>query len=75
MVYLKSFVAGTAAVATAIALSPTAMAVYFYLTYRTGVNEAGWDPTSFVRQPSIWAISALIFVSGFVWEFRRAQPK
>ncbi len=76
MVYLKSLAAGTAAVAIAAALSPTVMAVYFYFVYRTGATEAtGWDPTSFVRQPSIWAISALIFVSGFSWEFRRAQPK
>jgi cell division protein FtsX len=76
MVYLKSLVAGTAAVAIAAALSPIVMAVYFYLVYRTATNEAtGWDPTSFVRQPSILAIIALIFVSGFVWEFRRAQCK
>jgi len=76
MVYLKSLAAGTAAVAIAAALSPIVMAVYFYLVYRTRENQAiGWDPTSLVTQPSIWAICALIFVSGFVWEFRRAQPK
>ena len=76
MTYLKSLAAGMAAVAIAAALSPIVMAVYFYLAYRTGTNEAtGWDPTSFVTQPSVWATSALIFLSGFVWEFRLVHSK
>lgn len=76
MVYLKSLVAGTVAVAIAAAISPILMGVYFFVVYRPGANEAiGWDPTSFVKQPLIWGISALIFLAAFVWEFRRSHPK
>jgi hypothetical protein len=76
MVFLKSLVAGTVAVATAGALSPIVMGIYFLVVYRPQANEAiGWDPTSFAKQPMIWAVAALIFLAGFVWEFRRAQPK
>jgi len=76
MVYLKSLVAGTVAVAMAAALSPILMGLYFYVVYRPGANEAiGWDPTSFAKQPPIWVLSALVFMAGFVWEFRRAHAK
>jgi hypothetical protein len=76
MVYVKSLVAGTVAVAIAAALSPIVMGIYFLVVYRPGASEAiAWDPTSFARQPPIWAISGLIFVAGFVWEFRRAHAK
>jgi hypothetical protein len=76
MVYVKSLVAGTVAVAIAAALSPIVMGIYFLVVYRPGASEAiAWDPTSFARQPLIWAISGLIFVAGFVWEFRQAHPR
>ncbi len=76
MFFLKSLVAGTVAVAMAGALSPIIMGIYFYVVYRPDANEAiGWDPTSFVKQPMIWAVTAVIFLAGFVWEFRRAHPK
>ena len=74
--YLKSLVAGTVAVAIAAVLSPIVMAIYFLVVYRTGASGAiGWDPTSSARQPLIWATNVLIFVGGFVWEFRRAHAK
>jgi len=76
MKYLKSLVAGTVAVAIAAALSPIVMGIYFIVVYRPGANGAsGWDPTSSAKQPMIWVISLLIFVAGFVWEFRRAHAK
>lgn len=76
MVYLKSLVAGTAAVAIAATLSPIVMGIYFYAVYRPGANDAtGWDPTLAAKQPLIWTIGVLIFVAGFVWEFRRPHPK
>jgi hypothetical protein len=76
MVYLKSLVAGIVAVVIAAALSPIVMGIYFFIVYRPGRNEAvGWDPTSFVKQPLIWAIGMLIFVAGFVWEFRLVHSK
>ncbi len=76
MVYLKSFIAGTAALVMAAALSPILMGVYFLVVYRNGADEgAAWDPTSFARQPLTWAILVLIFVAGFVWELRRTHPE
>lgn len=76
MVYLKSLVAGTVAIAIAATISPIVMGFYFFVVYRPGPDEAiGWDPTSFVKQPLIWAITALIFLAAFVWEFRRSHPK
>ena len=76
MVYLKSLVAGTVAVVIAATLSPIVMGIYFYFVYSRGTDETiGWDPTSFVKQPLIWTMTALIFVAGFVWEFRRAYSK
>ena len=72
MVNLKSLIAGTVAVAIAVALSPIVMGIYFLVVYRPGASGAiGWDPTSSAKQPLIWAISVLIFAAGFVWEFRR----
>ncbi len=54
MVYLKSVVAGTVAVAIAAALSPIVMGIYFLVVYSPGATEAiAWDPTSFARQPFI----------------------
>jgi hypothetical protein len=76
MVYLKSLVAGMAALAMAAALAPILMGIYFYIVYRPGASEAvGWDPTSFARQPQLWVITAAIFMTGFIWEFRRAHLK
>ena len=76
MVYLKSLVAGTLAVALAAALSIILIGLYFYFVYRPGADEGvGWDPTSFARQPLIWAITVAIFLAGFAWEFRRAHPR
>ena len=74
MDYLKSLIAGTVALAIAVALSPIVMGIYFFFVYRPEANGAiGWDPTSAAKQPLIWAISVLIFVAAFVWEFRRRR--
>jgi hypothetical protein len=76
MVYLKSLIAGSVAVVIAAALSPIVMGIYFYFVYSRGTDETtGWDPTSLVRQPLIWTVTAVIFMAGFVWEFRRAYSK
>ena len=76
MVYLKSLLAGIVAVLIAATLSPIVMGIYFYLVYSRGADETtGWDPTSFVKQPLIWTVTAVICVAGFAWEFRRAYPK
>jgi len=73
MIYVKSLVAGIAAVVIATILPPFLMGLYLYIAYKPKENEAiGWDPISFTKQPVAWLIIALIFVAGFVWEFRRA---
>ena len=74
MVYLKSLVAGTAALSMAAALSPIVIGIYFLVVLRPGGDgTTAWDPTSFAREPLIWIMFALAFVAGFVWEFRRAR--
>lgn len=76
MVYLRSFVAGTVAIAMAAAVSPIIMGIYFYAIYRPGTHDAiGWDPTSCAKEPLIWVIALLVFLAGFAWEFRRAHFK
>ena len=73
MIYVKSLVVGIAAVVIATILSPFLMGLYLYIAYKPKENEAiGWDPISFTKRPVAWLIIALIFVAGFVWEFRRA---
>ena len=77
MAYVKSLLAGFAAVIIAAVLSPFVMALYLYVAYKPAENEAiGWDPISLVR-PAPWLVVAaiLVFLIGFVWEFRRATAK
>jgi len=30
----------------------------------------GWDPVAFIKSPLSWVILMLVFVTGFVWEYR-----
>jgi hypothetical protein len=74
MVYFKSLFAGLIAVIVASILSPFVMALYLYLFRRPSLSETiGWDPISFGRQPFSWLLGTLIFLLGFLWEFRRAH--
>jgi cell division protein FtsX len=76
VIYSKSLAAGLAAVLLAAMLLPFVMAVYFRIVYKPFGNEvAGWDPVSFARWPVAWLVITLIFLIGFVWEFRRAKAK
>jgi len=76
MVYVKSLLAGIAALVIAAVLSPFVMLIYVYVVYRPAANQAvGWDPVSFAKQPLSWLIGTLIFLAGFLWEFRRATSK
>ncbi len=41
------------------------------VSYRANDSTAiGWDPISLTR-PLWWVVAAVIFSSGFFWEFRR----
>ena len=67
MIYIKSLVAGIAAVVIATLL----MGLYLYIAYKPTDNEAiAWDPISLAHRPSAWLIAAVIFIAGFLWEFR-----
>lgn len=73
MIYLKSAIAGIVAVALAIAFMFMVIVMYGLIVLRPTGNEAvGWDPISLVRW-RVWGVGALvlIFLTGFVWEFRR----
>ncbi|MGA8313222.1 MAG: hypothetical protein WB755_24575 [Terriglobales bacterium] len=76
MIYAKSLVAGLAAVLLAIMLLPFVMAIYLRIVYKPFGNEvAGWDPIGLARWPVAWAAGTLIFLIGFIWEFRRTKAK
>jgi hypothetical protein len=77
MVYIKSLLAGLAAVIIAMLLSPFVVGLYGYFAYKPNGNEAiGWDPISLVRRPPWLIITAIcIFLIGLTWEFRRARAK
>ena len=76
MVYVKSLLAGLAALIIATVLSPFVMGIYLYVVYKPAANEGiGRDPISFAKQPLYWLIAALIFWAGFIWEFRRSISK
>lgn len=75
MIYIRSLIAGTMAMIMAAALSPIIMGVYFIVIYRQGKGQAiGWDPAFCAREPVIWAVALLVFIGGFVWEFRHRNP-
>jgi hypothetical protein len=78
MVYIKSLLAGLAAVIIAMLLSPFVVVLYIDFAYKPAGNEAiGWDPISLVHRPPLWLVASAvsIFLIGFIWEFRRATPK
>ena len=73
MIYVKSVAAGIATVVVAMLLSAFLVALYLFIVYKPKENESiGLDPISFAKTPLAWLIVAVIFMVGFVWEFRRA---
>ena len=75
--YLKSLLAGLAALIIASMLSVVAMAVYLSAVYKPTEGEAiGWDPISLVhRSPWVIVVAILVFLGGFIWELRRARSR
>jgi len=72
VIYLKSVLAGLAAVFAAAILLFVAMAIYFSIlgSREHGQGTIGWDPISIVR-PGPVIIMMAVFLAGFLWEFRR----
>jgi hypothetical protein len=71
MVYVKSLGAGIIALVIATILSPFIVGLYLQIAYPTRDVAVGWDPVSFAKWPPAWFIGAAIFMTGFLWEFRR----
>lgn len=76
MVYFKSLLVGLATLIITSLLSPFIMSIYVFVVYKpTGDAGIGWDPVSFAKRPLSWLIALVIFLTGFMWEFRRANSK
>jgi amino acid transporter len=73
MVYLKSLLAGVAAVVIAVVLSLVAMSLYVYITYKPKGDETFSLDLFSLTSRTNWLIAAMIFLVGFVWEVRRAS--
>lgn len=80
MIYLKSFLAGIAALLISALLVPVGWIlaqILFYMLYKPeGMfrGEVGWDVVSIMRNSVIpWLIILVVFSAGFCWEFRRAS--
>jgi uncharacterized BrkB/YihY/UPF0761 family membrane protein len=75
MKFVKSVLAGIAAVFLAFFLFVTGTVMYVMAVARNEPHEAiGWDPISLVR-PTPLAVLFVIFLVGFAWEFRRASRR
>ena len=84
MKYMRSFVAGTAAlILTFVALLPVAMVDLSTANTNQQSGTVGWDPISLLHQVPVigllpgWtpfiALALLVFAAGFYWEFGRAS--
>ena len=79
MTYLKSFVVGLIAAASAAVLSLSGIALYFIITALSSrasndVDAVGIDFVSLLHPP-IWMLvfAGVAFVGGFLWEYRRSS--
>ena len=79
VIYLKCVLAGACFLVGSVILLFLGIIVFvtlFSVFFARGKGEAvGFDPVSFVRSfPLFWILPALIFLLGFVWEYRRKVP-
>jgi hypothetical protein len=81
MIYVKSVLAGLLALIVVpicvLVILVVGMVVYYALVHPTpGEGSIGWDPISisisiFRVNPMFWSVPVLIFLMGFIWEYRR----
>ena len=76
MIYVKSVLAGLIALIVVpiflIGVLIVGMLIYTFAHPTQGEGSVGWDPISLWRlNPIVWSIPALIFLIGFIWEYRR----
>jgi hypothetical protein len=70
MIYLKSVIAGIAALIISAALFPIVGILLYTLIARPQADSAiGWDPVSAAKSPTVWLIALIVFSAGFYWEF------
>lgn len=78
MVYLKSFLAGVAALLAVLLLTAVGFIVWgWWISHRAanegGVGAVGYDVSSPWIGIPVLTVIGLIFSAGFYWEFRRAK--
>jgi hypothetical protein len=75
VVYLKSIAAGLVALVVSAVIVPVVVAIFLRITMKPAPGELiGWDPVSLVRAyPVAYLLPVIIFLAGFIWEFRRAS--
>jgi hypothetical protein len=70
MIYIKSTLAGIAALIIAGFLS----LVFLVIKFRpTPGGTPGWDPISLMKSQIVWIVMLLVFGLAFYWEFQRAS--
>jgi hypothetical protein len=72
MIYVKSLLAGVAAMVVALILYFGVLVASVFRKAPPG-TVVGVDVRSFTRQPFFWLIPLLAFATAFYWEFRRAS--
>ena len=76
MIYVKSILAGLVALIVVpvclLVIVVVGMLIYALVHSTPGEGSIGWDPISLIRMnPMFWSIPLLIFLNGFIWEYRR----
>lgn len=80
MIYVKCVRAGLLALILVpilfVGLLLVGMIIFTMIHPAPGEGSIGWDPISLYRSnPFVWCIPVLIFLGGFMWEFRRLTNK
>jgi hypothetical protein len=80
MIYVKSILAGLLALiavpACLFGIVVVGMLTYLLVHPTPGEGSIGWDPVSLIRMnPMLCSVPALIFFTGFIWEYRRLAKR
>ena len=75
MTYVKSLLAGVAALAALLVALILCFSIYVGLfgPKTPPGTTVGWDVDIYLKQPFFWLILLLAFATAFYWEFRRAS--
>jgi hypothetical protein len=70
MIYVKSILAGLAALVVSVILCVAVFALSVYASSR-GAGSGGIGAVTFTIGPIVFILAVLIFAAGFWWEFHR----